>query len=147
MRRGNRRTCLRRCSTFSSSLSVFTATRYPACAMILRTGMMPIYNTWYIILKRPFYAYRQKSLFIAGGVQARVFSSIVGGESCTLPVSTNSASADAGEPRLTRGTCFVASRFELATVAVLLRLCWLCLCCLCSLSFERRDFVFFFVFS
>ena len=45
-------------------------------------------------------------------------------ESCTRPISTNSASIKAGAYGLTRGTCFLACRLELDAVAELLWLSW-----------------------
>ena len=46
------------------------------------------------------------------------------GESCTRPISTNPGSMEAGEYGLTRGTCFVAHRLEVVTVAGLLWISW-----------------------
>ena len=45
-------------------------------------------------------------------------------ESCTRPIATNSGSTEAGEHRLTRGTCFVARRFEVVAAAGLLWISW-----------------------
>ena len=58
-------------------------------------------------------------------------------ESCTRPISTNPGPMEAGEYRLTRGTCFVARRLELVAVAGLLWISW---CVLAAADF----FVFFF---
>ena len=41
-------------------------------------------------------------------------------ESCTIPISTNPGSTEAGEYGLTRGACFVARRLEVVAVAGLL---------------------------
>ena len=41
-----------------------------------------------------------------------------------MPTSTNPGSMEAGEYRLTRGTCFVASRLEVVAVAGLLWIPW-----------------------
>ena len=59
------------------------------------------------------------------------------GESCTRPISTNPGSMEAGEYRLTRGTCFVARHFKVVAVAGLLWISW---CVLDGADF----FVFFF---
>ena len=45
-------------------------------------------------------------------------------ESCTKPISTNSASMEAGQYGLRRGTCFVARRPEVVAVAGLLWISW-----------------------
>ena len=45
-------------------------------------------------------------------------------DSCTRPIPTNPGSMEAGEYGLTRGTCFVASRLEVVTVARLLWTSW-----------------------
>ena len=45
-------------------------------------------------------------------------------ESCTMPISTNPRSMEAGEYGLTRGMCFFARRLEMVAVAGLLRLSW-----------------------
>ena len=45
-------------------------------------------------------------------------------EICTSPISTNPGSMEAGEYGLTRGTCFVARRFEVVAVAGLLWIPW-----------------------
>ena len=58
-------------------------------------------------------------------------------ESCTRPISTKPGSMEAGEYEITRGTCFVARRLELVTVAGLL---WVS----CGVCWVRRDFVSFF---
>ena len=55
-------------------------------------------------------------------------------ESCTRPAITNPGSMEAGWPGLTRWTCSVASRLELAKVAVILQFCRRALK-------SRRDFV------
>ena len=60
-------------------------------------------------------------------------------ESCTRPISTNPGSMEAVEYGLTRGTCFLACRFELDAVAGLLWISW------CVLG--RADFSVFFPFS
>ena len=43
-------------------------------------------------------------------------------ESCTRPISTNSASAEAGEYGLTRGTYFFARRLQVVAVAGMRRI-------------------------
>ena len=96
---------------------------------------------------RPFFAYRQKSLFIPGchylislsvGVCV-TFVVFTDCESGTGPISTNPGSMEAGEYGLTRGTCFVAHRLEVVALAGLLWISW------CVLG--RRDFfAFFFLF-
>ena len=103
-----------------------------------------------VITMRPFFAFRQKSLFIPGCVQVAIIYlvSLSGRlcvcvtcvvftecESCTKPASTNPGYMEAGEYGLTRGTCFVARRLELLAVAGLRWLSW------CVLGGE-----FFFVF-
>ena len=50
-----------------------------------------------------------------------IFTDLV---SCTTPISTNSGSMEAGKYRPTRGTCFVARRFEVVAVAGLLWISW-----------------------
>ena len=45
-------------------------------------------------------------------------------QSCTRSISTNPGSMEAGEYRVTRGTCLVARRLELVAVAVLLWISW-----------------------
>ena len=55
-------------------------------------------------------------------------------ESCTRPISTNPESMEAGEYRLTRGTCFVARRLEVVAVAGLLWISW---CVLGAAEFFR----------
>ena len=45
-------------------------------------------------------------------------------ESCTMPISTNPGSMEVGEYGLTRGTCFIARRLELVSVAGLLWISW-----------------------
>ena len=47
-------------------------------------------------------------------------------ESCTRPISTNPGSMEAGQYGLTRGTCFIACRLVLHTVAGLSWISWLC---------------------
>ena len=61
-------------------------------------------------------------------------------ESCTRPISTNPGSMEAGEYGLTRGTCFMASRLELHTVAGLLWISW------CVLGGADFSVIFFFRF-
>ena len=46
-------------------------------------------------------------------------------ESCTKPISTNPGSMEAGERRLTRGTCFITCRLEVVAVAGLM---WISRC-------------------
>ena len=62
-------------------------------------------------------------------------------ESCTRPISTNPASMEAGEYGLTRGTCFVACRLEVVTVAGLLWISW---CVLGAAGFFWGGVRFFF---
>ena len=75
---------------------------------------------------RPFFAFRQKSLFIPGCVQDATiefvcvyvcvtFVLFTDCDSCTRPISTNPVSMEAGEHGLTRGTCFFARRLEVVT--------------------------------
>ena len=45
-------------------------------------------------------------------------------ESCTMTISTNPVSMEAGEYGQTRGTCFFARRLEVVAFAGLLRLSW-----------------------
>ena len=45
-------------------------------------------------------------------------------ESCTISISTNLGSIEAGEYGLTRGTCFVARRLDVVAVAGLLWIPW-----------------------
>ena len=45
-------------------------------------------------------------------------------ESCTRPISTNSASMEASKYGLERGTCFVSRRLDMVLVAGLLWLSW-----------------------
>lgn len=60
-------------------------------------------------------------------------------ETCTRPIYTNPEPTGARELTLTRGTCYVASRLELVTVAVPLRFRgpW---CCVLR---TRQDMLFF----
>ena len=59
-------------------------------------------------------------------------------ESCMRPISTNPGSMEAGDHGLTRGTCFLACRFELDALAGVLWISW----CVSG----RADFsVFFFL--
>ena len=53
-------------------------------------------------------------------------------ESCTRPISTNPGSMEAGEYRLTRGTCFCARRLKVVAVA---RLLWISWCVLGGVGF------------
>ena len=73
----------------------------------------------------------QKSLFIPGCVLGAIiklvclsvyvtFVVFTDCESCTRPISTKSASIEAGNHGLTRGMCFVACRLEVVAVAGLL---------------------------
>ena len=62
-----------------------------------------------------------------------------GCESCTMPISTKLGSMEASEYRLAHGTCFPASRLEMATVAGLL---WLS-CVLGGADFSGFFFRFF----
>ena len=64
-------------------------------------------------------------------------------ESCTRPISTNPGSMEASEYGLTHGTCFVARRLEVVTVAALVWISW------CGLGVGRIfssffQFLFFF---
>ena len=52
------------------------------------------------------------------------FVDFTGCESSTRPISTNPGSMESGEYGLTRGTCFIAYRFELHAVAGLLWISW-----------------------
>ena len=112
---------------------------------------------------RPFFTYRQKSLFIMRpffsfgqkkplhtgvrtGCHYLIFLSVcvtfvvfTDCESCTRPSSTNSGSMEAGEYGLTRGTCFVARHVEVVAIAGLLWISW---CVLGGADF----FVFFELF-
>ena len=54
-------------------------------------------------------------------------------ESCTMPISTNPGSMEAGEYGLTFGTCFVARRLEVVAVA---RLLWISWCVLSAAGFR-----------
>ena len=98
---------------------------------------------------RPFFAFRQKSLFIPGCVQGAIiwlvclcvcacvtFVVFTDCESCTKPISTNPGSIEASECGLTRGMCSAARHLEL--VAVTGRL-WISWCVLGGADF----FVFF----
>ena len=98
---------------------------------------------------RPFFAFRQKSLFIPGSVQGAIIELVcvsvcvslvvfANCEICTRPISTNPGSMEAGQHGLTRVTCFLAFRLELDAVAWLLWLSW------CVLG--GADFSLFFVF-
>ena len=60
---------------------------------------------------------------------------------CERPISTNPGSIEAGEYGLTRGTCFVARRLEVAAVAGLLWIPW---CVLGAAGFRVLFFSFFF---
>ena len=60
-------------------------------------------------------------------------------ERCTRPISTNPGSREAGEYRLTRGTCFVARCLEVVAVAGLLRISW----CVRGAAGVRSFFSFF----
>ena len=66
-----------------------------------------------------------RSVFLLCAVCQRFFRNIIDCESCTWPTSTNPAFEEAGELRLTRGTCFAVRRLELAAVVVPLCL-WRC---------------------
>ena len=82
---------------------------------------------------RPFFAFRQKSLFIPGCVQGAIIWFVcvcvtvvvlTDYENCTRPIPTNPGSMEAGEYGLTRGTCFVARRLEVVALAGLLWIPW-----------------------
>ena len=82
---------------------------------------------------RPFFAFRQKSLFIPGCVQGAIIWFVcvcvtvvvlTDYENCTRPIPTNPGSMEAGGYGLTRGTCFVARRHEVVSVAGLLWISW-----------------------
>ena len=60
-------------------------------------------------------------------------------ESRTRPIYTNPGSMEANESGLTRGTCFVACRFEVVAVAGLLWISW---CVLGVAGFRLLKFVF-----
>ena len=91
----------------------------------------------------PFFAYRQKSLFVPGCVQgASVCQSVCVSvsvcvcvtfvvftdcESCTRQISTKPGSMETGEYMLTSGTCsFVARHLEMVAVAGLLKISCVC---------------------
>ena len=103
---------------------------------------------------RPFFAFRQKSLFIPGCVQDATiefvcvyvcvtFVLFTDCDSCTRPISTNPVSMEAGEYGLTRGTCFFARRLEVVAVAGLLRLSWCVLGGVDFFAFFSRLFFLF----
>ena len=86
-----------------------------------------------IDVMRPFFADRQKILFIPRCVQGAIicfvylsvcvsvtFVFFTDCESCARPIFTNLGSMEAGEYGLTRRTCFVARRLEVVPVAGLL---------------------------
>lgn len=65
------------------------------------------------------------------------FRTIIDCEDCRRPISINPGSTEAGEHGLTRGTCFIARRFEVVAVTGLLSFWW---CVLGAVEF-RGGFV------
>ena len=105
-----------------------------------------------LLITRPFFAFRQKSLFIRGACRLTLFNWSVrlcicvtfvfftGYESCARLISTNPALMAVGEYGLTRGTCFVARRLEVVAAVGLLRILW---CVLSAAGFRVFFFSFF----
>ena len=65
------------------------------------------------------FSYVSTSLSVVYCLSA-AYTTINNGESSKWPISTNPWSTEAGEPGLTRGTCFVASRLELAAFTMIM---------------------------
>ena len=89
-----------------------TASTRPPCLMYLSTSTGVRTGCHYLV-----------SLFVCVCVCV-TFVLFTDCESCTMPVSTNSGSMEAGEYGLTRRTCFFARRLEVVAVAGLMWVSW-----------------------
>ena len=109
-----------------------------------------------MMIMRQIFAYRPRSLFLAGCVQTSIIKFVCllctvclvaysfacsNCENCTRPISINPTSSEADELGLTLGTCLVTRRLELAAVTVPLWFWWM-VCFECGeISFCFRLFL------